>query len=59
MHINNDSYLETKIIHLFKYCYRPSSLWIPFLRPCLLPKKICKIFQIPRHIKSLDACMKY
>jgi len=22
-------------------------------------KKICKIFQIPRQIKSLDACMKY
>ena len=30
-----------------------------FLRPCLVPKKICKIFQIPRHIESLDACMKY
>jgi len=22
-------------------------------------KKICKIFQIPRHIESLDACMDY
>jgi len=23
------------------------------------PKKFCKIFQIPRHIESLDACIKY
>jgi hypothetical protein len=22
-------------------------------------KKFCKIFQIPRHIKSLDTCMKH
>ena len=29
------------------------------LGPCLLPKKFCKIFQIPRHIKSLDACIEY
>ena len=29
------------------------------LRPCLVPKKFCKIFQIPRHIESLDVCMKY
>jgi len=27
--------------------------------PCLVPKKFCKIFQIPRHIESLDTCMKY
>ena len=30
-----------------------------YLRPCLVPKKICKIFQILRHIESLDACMEY
>jgi hypothetical protein len=29
------------------------------LRPCLVPRKFCKIFQIPRHIESLDACMKH
>jgi hypothetical protein len=29
------------------------------VRPCLVLKKICKIFQISRHIKSLDACIKY
>ena len=28
-------------------------------RPCLVLKKICKIFQIFRHIESLDVCMKY
>jgi len=28
-------------------------------RSCLLPKKFYKIFQILRHIKSLDACMMY
>ena len=28
-------------------------------RPCLVPRKFCKIFHIPRHIESLDACMKY
>jgi len=27
--------------------------------PCLVPKKFYKIFQIPRHIESLDTCMKY
>ena len=27
--------------------------------PCLVPKKFCKIFQIPRHIESLDVCMEY
>ena len=27
--------------------------------PCLVPKKFCKIYQIPRHIKSLDTCMEY
>ena len=27
--------------------------------PCLVPKKFCKIFQIPRHIESLDACVEY
>jgi len=29
------------------------------LRPCLVPKKFCKIFQISCHIESLDTCMKY
>ena len=29
------------------------------LGPCLVHKKFCKIFQILRHIKSLDACIKY
>ena len=28
-------------------------------RPCLVSKKIYKIFEILRHIKSLDACMDY
>jgi len=27
--------------------------------PCLVPKKFCRIFQIPRHIEYLDACMEY
>jgi hypothetical protein len=27
--------------------------------PCLVSKKFCKIFQISRHIKSLDVYMKY
>jgi len=26
---------------------------------CLVLQKFCKIFQIPRHIKSLDVCMEY
>ena len=25
----------------------------------LVSEKICKIFQIPRHIESLDVCMEY
>ena len=29
------------------------------LGPCLVSKKFCKIFQIPRHIESLYVCMKY
>jgi len=32
--------------------------WVP-LRPCLVPEKFCKIFQISRHIESLDICMEY
>jgi len=28
-------------------------------RPCLVHQKICKIFQISCHIKSLDVCMEY
>ena len=30
-----------------------------FLRPRLVPRNFCKIFHIPRHIESLDACMEY
>jgi hypothetical protein len=29
------------------------------LRPCLVPQKFYKIFQIPRHIESLDTCDKH
>jgi len=29
------------------------------LGPCLVPRKFYKIFHIPRHIESLDTCMKY
>ena len=29
------------------------------LRPCLVPEKFCKIFQIFRHIESLDTCIEY
>jgi len=29
------------------------------VRTCLVRRKFCKIFQISRHIESLDACMKY
>ena len=28
-------------------------------RPCLVPKKFYKIFQISRHIESLDAYIEY
>ena len=28
-------------------------------RPCLLSRKICKIFHILCHIESLDVCMEY
>jgi hypothetical protein len=28
------------------------------IRLCLVSKKFCKIFQIPRHIEYLDACME-
>jgi len=31
----------------------------PIHGPCLVPKKFYKIFQISRHIESLDACMYY
>jgi len=30
-----------------------------FIRPCLVPQKFCKIFQILRHIESLDVYMEY
>jgi hypothetical protein len=29
------------------------------IRPCLVPKKFCKIFQILRHIEFLDTCIKH
>ena len=29
------------------------------LRPCLFPRKFCKIFHIFRHIESLDAYIEY
>ena len=28
-------------------------------RPCLVPQKFCKIFQISRHIEFLNVCMEY
>jgi len=34
----------------------PGSL---FLLALFSSKKFCKIFQIPRHIESLDICMEY
>ena len=39
------------------HCLYMDHIFIP--RPCLVPKKFCKIFQILRHIESLDVCMKY
>ena len=30
-----------------------------FSRPCLVPNKFCKLFQIFHHIEFLDACMEY
>ena len=44
---------ETLTTHPAECCRKEST------RPCLIPEKFCKIFQIPRHIESLDACMKY
>jgi len=38
-------------------CARDSNLGYQGL--VLVPKKFCKIFQIPRHIESLDACIEY
>jgi len=29
------------------------------LNKALVPEKFCKIFQILRHIESLDVCMEY
>jgi hypothetical protein len=37
-----------------KKCAVETGIW-----PCLVPKKFCKIFQISRHIESLDTCMEY
>jgi len=43
-----------------RYCYWTGAAGAgPALGPCLVSKKFCKIFQILRHIKSLDTCMKY
>ena len=39
--------------------WRSSTILRACLGPCLLHKKFCKIFQISRHIESLDVCMKY
>ena len=39
-----------------------TSPWTTFTqqaRPCLVLKKFCKIFQIFRHIESLDVCIEY
>ncbi|EES04604.3 hypothetical protein SORBI_3004G058050 [Sorghum bicolor] len=41
-------------IRFLNFCSLSSSF-----RPCLVLQKFCKIFQIPRHIESLDVCMKY
>jgi len=45
----------TKFLAFFFWMNMTQALF----RPCLLPKKFCKIFQILRHIESLDACMEY
>ena len=37
----------------------PSQRDISLSGPCLVPKKFYNIFQIPRHIESLDVWMKY
>ncbi|KAG0531920.1 hypothetical protein BDA96_04G063600 [Sorghum bicolor] len=41
-------------IRFLNFCSLSSSF-----RPCLVLQKFCKIFQISRHIESLDVCMKY
>jgi len=57
--------------HLYLMChacvvrYNTKNRWWGFhsnsflFGPCLVPRKFCKIFQILRHIKSLDAYIKY
>ena len=37
----------TSTLSIFRSCKH-------ILRPCLVPQKFYKIFQIPRHIESLD-----
>ena len=40
--------------------YNPEFVRIVYKNKTLFSfKKICKIFQIPRHIKSLEVCMEY
>jgi hypothetical protein len=42
-----------QLIQLRPHAYRT------ILRAGLFPRKFCKIFQISRHIESLDTCMKH
>ena len=41
------------------FTYVVFAFCVVWLRPCLVPKKFCRVFQIPRHIESLDTCMEY
>jgi len=43
---------------------RPRTEWntrstVVYIGPCLVSRKFCKIFQISRHIESLDTCIEY
>jgi len=37
----------------------PYTIFVVYIRPCLFPPKIQKLFKIPRHIESLDVCIEY
>jgi len=50
-----DTVLET----YFRFGFPNESSVGDSIRPLFSSKKFCKIFQISRHIKSLDTCMKY
>jgi len=52
---------STEMLCIFYYLYQAMFFFIKSFthRPCLVPEKFYKIFQIPRHIKSLDTCMEY